>query len=206
MGQFQWYWLTSTSSCEDKRLNQEREVVIFSFFIILFCSRFHSSRPKFFKRFAVLSGRWQNVMSAKVLKGVWVCMCVCVCVCVCVWIRGWISYHIWQLVGQCRRGRMELRRKWLLPWQCRARVADGWVARSCCQLKQWELWRNNGNHSLLVVGKAGLRHTPDSRDTCQRQAIKLLWHFPPAILYVISTWAALKTTPSPPFSFQKLQL
>lgn len=71
--------------------------------------------------------------------------------CVCVSVRGWKSYDMWQLVGRCQRGRMEQRRKWLLPWQRRAGVADGRVAWSSCQLRQWELQRNNTNDLLLLL-------------------------------------------------------
>lgn len=148
---------------------------------VFFCSsssiRLNFSQSKVLKRFVARTLIYQRRFS----QG---CKSARVCACVCVWIRGWISYDMWQLVGQCQRGRLKLRRKWLLPWRCRAEVADGRVARSCCQLKQWELERNNGNHSLLLVlGEEGRRHTPDGRDTCrlrcQRQGITLLLHFPP---------------------------
>lgn len=79
------------------------------------------------------------------------CTIVCVFLCLCVSVRGWKSYDMWQLVGWCQWGRMEQRRKRLLPWQRWAGVADGRVAWSSCQLRQRELQRNNANDSLLLL-------------------------------------------------------
>lgn len=94
-------------------------------------------------------------------------VCVVLCVCVCVSVRGWKSYDMWQLVGRCQRGRMEQRRKRLLPWQRWAGVADGRVAWSSCQLRQWELQRNNANDSLLLLWlwTTGIRNILYARET-----------------------------------------
>lgn len=92
---------------------------------------------------------------------------VCVSVGARVSERGWKSYDMWQLVGWCQWGRMEQRRKRLLPRQRRAGVADGRVAWSSCQLRQWELRRNNANDSLLLLWlwATGLRNILYTRET-----------------------------------------
>lgn len=86
---------------------------------------------------------------------------------VCVSVRGWKSYDMWQLVGRCQRGRMEQRRKRLLPRQRGAGVADGRVAWSSCQLRQRELRRNNANDSLLLLWlwTTGLRNIVYASET-----------------------------------------
>lgn len=86
---------------------------------------------------------------------------------VCACKRGWKSYDMWQLVGWCQWGRMERRGKGLLPQQHRAGVADGRVAWCSCQLRQWKLWRNNTNDSVLLLWlwTTGLRkYTLHQRD------------------------------------------
>lgn len=102
-----------------------------------------------------------------------VCVFSLRCVCMCVSVRGWKSYDMWQLVGRCQRGRMEQRRKRLLPQQRWAGVADGRVAWSSCQLRQWELQRQQCKWFAVIImireqHGSGTRFMPQ-RHMCRRR-------------------------------------